>query len=95
MAKIKYSNEQFTKKIRELIDNDASLDVKIGSEDEELNDVSFITKKINIGNGSEGTITLVGPRRMDYGKIVNALEYLAEKIDEIYGGNDDEGKDVN
>ena len=73
-------------RIRELIDGDVSLDVKIG--DKELDDVSLVTKKINIGKGHEGTITLVGPRRMDYGKIVNALEYLAEKLDEIYGDGD-------
>ena len=73
-------------RIRELIDGDVSLDVKIG--DKELDDVSLVTKKINIGKGHEGTITLVGPRRMDYGKIVNALEYLAEKLDEIYGDSD-------
>lgn len=79
-------------KIRELIDNEVSLDVKIGGK--ELDDVSLVTKKINIGKGHEGTITLVGPRRMDYGKIVNALEYLAEKLDEIYGSSEDDGKDV-
>ena len=79
-------------KIRELIDNEVSLDVKIGGK--ELDDVSLVTKKINIGKGHEGTITLVGPRRMDYGKIVNALEYLAEKLDEIYGSSKDDGKDV-
>lgn len=81
-------------KIRELIDGEVSLDVKIGNEDEDLGDVSFVTKKIHIGKDHEGTITLVGPRRMDYAKIVDALEYLADKIDEIYGTNDD-GKDHN
>ena len=49
-----------------------------------FDDVSFVTKKISIGNDNEGTITLVGPTRMDYDRIVNALEYLAKKIDEIY-----------
>lgn len=74
-------------KIRNIIDDEASLDVQIGSS-EELDDVSFVTKKINIGNDHEGTITLVGPRRMDYDKIVSALEYLAEQLDEIYGSDD-------
>lgn len=73
-------------KMRDIIDSDESLDVHIGKDEEGngFDDVSFVTKKISIGNDNEGTITLVGPTRMDYDRIVNALEYLAKKIDEIY-----------
>lgn len=76
--------------LRNLISKNDSLDVHIGKDEEGLglDHVSFVTKKISIGDGHEGTITLVGPTRMDYDKIVNALEYLAEQISEIYGEKD-------
>lgn len=79
-------------KLRNVIDFDESLGVHIGKDEQGngLEDVSFVTKKISIGKDHEGTITLVGPTRMDYDKIVNALEYLAEKIDELY--NDDSSR---
>lgn len=74
-------------KIRKIIDGEDSLDVHIGKDElgNGLDDVSFVTKKISIGDDNEGTITLVGPRRMDYDKIVTALEYLAEQLAEAYG----------
>ena len=77
-------------KIRELTSSDSSLDVKILNDEDELgfDDVSFVTKKINLGQNQEGSITLVGPRRMDYDKIVNALEFLADKLDELYSDDD-------
>lgn len=79
-------------KIKEVIDGDESLDCHIGKDENGngLDDVSFVTKKINVGHGHEGTITLVGPKRMDYDKIVNSLEYLAEQIMNVYG--DDDGR---
>ena len=71
-----------------------SLQFHIGKDEEGngLDDVSFVTKKIDIGGGKGGTITLVGPTRMDYDKISNALEYLAEQLMELYG-DDDHRKD--
>ena len=82
-------------KIKEVIDGDESLDCHIGKDENGngLDDVSFVTKKINVGHGHEGTITLVGPKRMDYDKIVNSLEYLAEQIMNVYGDDDDGRKE--
>lgn len=58
-------------------------------------DVSLVTAKIKIGPDSENTITLVGPKRMDYDKALSALEYLSEELDKYFndkGGNADGGK---
>ena len=62
--------------MKKLIDGEDSLQFHIGKDEEGngLDDVSFVTKKIDIGGGKGGTITLVGPTRMDYDKISNALE---------------------
>ena len=55
-------------------------------------DISLVTAKIKIGNNSSNTITLVGPKRMDYDKALSALEYLVEELDKYFndkGGHDD------
>ena len=56
-------------------------------------DVSMVTTKFKIGDGEESTITLLGPTRMDYDKVVSALEYLSEELSKYFddlnrGGND-------
>ena len=56
-------------------------------------DVSMVTTKFKIGDGEESTITLLGPTRMDYDKVLSALEYLTEELNKYFeelnkGGND-------
>ena len=56
-------------------------------------DVSMVTTKFKIGNGEESTITLLGPTRMDYDKVLSALEYLTDELNKYFeelnkGGND-------
>ena len=53
-------------------------------------DVAIVTTRIKIGEDAENTITLVGPKRMDYDKALSALEYLTEELDKYFndkGGN--------
>ena len=55
-------------------------------------DVALVTAKIKVGEDSENTITLVGPKRMDYDKALSALEYLADELDKYFndkGGSGD------
>ena len=56
----------------------------------DLEDVSIITSDINVGGKSRGKIALVGPKRMDYDKVLSALEYVLEKIDNLYDEDDTE-----
>ena len=58
-------------------------------------DVSMVTTKFKIGDGEENTITLLGPTRMDYDKVLSALEYITEELNKYFdelnkGGNDGE-----
>lgn len=64
-----------------------------GDKDERLNDVSIITSDINVKGENRGKIALVGPKRMDYDKVLSALEYLVEQINELYSDERDEDKD--
>jgi len=68
--------------------------LKIG-EIEDNPDVSVVTAKVKIGNESENTISLIGPKRMDYDKAINAIEYLVSELEKHFndkGGNDDGGE---
>lgn len=47
-------------------------------------DVALVTAKIKIGEEGENTITLVGPKRMDYDKALSALEYLADELEKYF-----------
>ena len=55
-------------------------------------DVALVTATIKVGEDSENTITLVGPKRMDYDKAMSALEYLAQELEKYFndkGGSDE------
>lgn len=72
----------------EMKDKDHEVLLNIG---ETNPDVSMVTTKIKIGDGDESSITLLGPTRMDYDKVLSALEYIAEELnkyfDDLKGGN--------
>ena len=75
---------------KEIEDEDDKIHVNIG---ETNPDVSMVTTKFKIGDGEESTITLLGPTRMDYDKVLSALEYISEELNKYFedlnkGGND-------
>ena len=43
--------------------------------------VSVIKTKYSY-NGEEGTIAIIGPKRMEYERVVNLLNYIKENIEE-------------
>ena len=70
-------------------DRDEKVLVNIG---ETNPDVSMVTTKFKIGDGEESTITLLGPTRMDYDRVLSALEYITDELNKYFdglkGGND-------
>ncbi len=58
-----------------------NVDIKIGSENnnEQFSDFSLITKAYKLGDVS-GTVGIIGPKRMEYSKIVAAVVYIAESL---------------
>jgi len=60
---------------------DADLSITIGKEnqDEKLSDYSLITKEYKVGD-LKGTLGIMGPKRMDYSKIIAAVVYIAEQL---------------
>ncbi len=71
----KIEDKEFLQKIEE--DEDNNIKVFIGDETGIEKDVTVIKTKFKKGN-EEGTIAIVGPKRMDYDRGLSMLEYLKE-----------------
>lgn len=56
------------------------VNIYIGSESEFDDDVSIIKTHYNL-NGEEGTLALIGPKRMEYDRVISLLNYIMENID--------------
>ena len=59
--------------------------VKIGQENEvtAMQDCTVITVPYHSSNGDRGTISVFGPTRMEYSKIIPLLEYIADNIKKV------------
>ena len=66
------------------MEEDNGIHIYIGSESELTDDMAVVKTKYNF-NGEEGTIAIVGPKRMEYDKVVSLLDYVKNNI----GGNDE------
>lgn len=75
----KLEDKSFIEKVEENSDED-EIKVYIGKENKFDSNVTIIRKKYHI-NGEEGTIAVIGPKRMDYQRIVGLLEYIDDEID--------------
>lgn len=60
------------------------INVYIGGEDEKevLKDFSVVTFKHKIGNKDMGTIGIIGPKRMDYSKVISVMKYISKKLND-------------
>lgn len=58
--------------------------ISIGSENEDrkLEEYSFVSKEYSIGSTS-GTLGIIGPKRMEYSKVVAIVDYMAKMLSEI------------
>ena len=72
----KFEDESLISKIEESSDG---VNVYIGEETQFDDDVTVIKTKYNI-NGEEGTIAIVGPKRMEYDKVIGLLEYINNEL---------------
>lgn len=61
------------------------INVYIGEENkqDELKDFSVVTFKHKVGNKDLGTIGIIGPKRMDYSKVISVMKYINKKLKDI------------
>lgn len=66
---------------------DTGIQVYIGEESpvQSMRDCSVVTATYELGGGMKGTIGIVGPKRMDYDKVVGTLRTIQTQLDELYG----------
>ncbi len=67
------------------------IQIYIGEENHEqrLKDCSVVTAKYEIEEGVQGTIGIIGPKRMDYEKVVEALKSVQTQLDSVFKKNKD------
>jgi len=64
----------------------ADIQVYIGEEGpvEEMKDCSVVTATYDLGDGMSGTVGIIGPKRMDYEKVVGKLKDVRASLDSIF-----------
>lgn len=72
----KFDDKGLVESIKE---EDNGINIYIGSENNFDDDVTIIKTKYNL-NGEEGTIALIGPKRMEYDRVITLLNYIKENI---------------
>ena len=65
---------------------DGEIQVYIGDETkvQSMKDCSVVTATYELGEGMRGTIGIIGPKRMDYEKVVSTLKTLKHQLDDLY-----------
>ncbi|MDY0100922.1 MAG: heat-inducible transcriptional repressor HrcA [Bacilli bacterium] len=64
--------------------NNGDLTIRISEDDDDLDDLTVISSKVKVPGQKDGSIAIVGPRRMDYEKVINYLEYVVSTIEEHF-----------
>lgn len=72
----KFEDKEIVGSIEE---EDNGINIYIGSENNFDDDVTIIKTKYTI-NGEEGTIALIGPKRMEYDRVITLLNYIKDNI---------------
>ena len=82
--------KQLTEIVNETMLNDEissrGIQVYIGDEapTDTMKDCSVVTATYEIGEGMKGTIGIIGPKRMDYDKVVKTLKSITGQLDSLY-----------
>jgi heat-inducible transcriptional repressor len=85
-------------RITELLDDTFSgIQVKFGTEDDKfvIGNSSMIVSNYRKDNRTAGSLGIIGPMRLDYGKIIPYVEYFTQKLTTLISENDDELDDIN
>lgn len=71
--------------IQLVLPTEGGLQVKIGTENkiQVITDCSLITASYSIDGQTVGTIGILGPTRMEYGKVIRLLDYTSKNLEKI------------
>ena len=67
-------------------DEETGIQVYIGDESpvQSMKDCSVVTATYELEDGFKGTIGIIGPKRMDYEKVVDTLKVVKEQLNENF-----------
>ena len=67
-------------------EENTGIQVYIGNETpvKTMKDCSVVTATYDLGDGMQGTIGIIGPKRMDYENVVNNMKTLKTQLDNIF-----------
>nr|WP_022755274.1 heat-inducible transcriptional repressor HrcA [Butyrivibrio fibrisolvens] len=66
------------------------IQVYIGNETpvDTMKDCSVVTATYELAEGMRGTVGIIGPKRMDYDKVISTLKKMMHQLDDLYKKND-------
>ena len=73
--------------VNDFQDNDSSgIKVYIGKETpiDSMKDCSVVTATYELEDGAKGTIGIIGPKRMDYEKVVSTINNIKTQLDDVF-----------
>ena len=80
---------ELTQLVQETLADEKSTGIQVYIGDEApvatMKDCSVVTATYELGDGMKGTIGIIGPKRMDYEKVVSNLKTVMNQLEEIYG----------
>lgn len=83
--------KQLTEIVQETLSKEGTqgIQVYIGEETpmQSMKDCSIVTATYELEEGMQGTIGIIGPKRMDYDKVLSTLKSLKNQLDSIYRKN--------
>lgn len=65
----------------ESLDGDVFISIGTENDDQKLDEYSFVSKEYKLGSVS-GTLGIIGPKRMEYSRVVAIVDYVARFINE-------------
>lgn len=79
-------NNLITTSLDESDEKGTGIQVYIGNETpiRSMKDCSVVTATYELGDGMKGAIGIIGPKRMDYEKVVESLKTLKTQLDSVY-----------
>ena len=100
-----YSDIERLKQLMEMLDdnniwrkfgsgksNQLAIRTSNGAELSWVDDFAIVKRTFKVSDNEEGQLMVVGPPRMDYGRIVSMLEYVTALIEKMYGRGGSNGK---
>jgi heat-inducible transcriptional repressor len=86
----------FVRETDSSLSEETGIKVYIGEESpvESMKDCSVVTATYDLGDGLQGTIGIIGPKRMDYEKVMSNLQIFKEGLSDLFRKNRNAGESI-